>query len=134
MVNFGPLMADICWRVWGTPANFNGFRVLASLLQRRRSTEADQTARCLAVSWPGTLCIYFQGPLPPNGILPAAKFTLRPSTAFSYIDGVIARHSSSGRHPNFVAWYMEWNYGTLTPRHFQQRASPIFRGRPSCWA
>jgi len=43
MVNFGPLGAEIDWRVWGTPANFNGFRVLASLLQRRRSTEANQT-------------------------------------------------------------------------------------------
>jgi len=32
MVNFGLLMAEICWRVWGTPANFNGFRVLAALL------------------------------------------------------------------------------------------------------
>jgi len=32
MVNFG-LTAEICWRVWGTPANFNGFRVLAALLQ-----------------------------------------------------------------------------------------------------
>ena len=32
MVNFGPLVAEICWRVWGTPANFNGFRVLAELL------------------------------------------------------------------------------------------------------
>jgi len=32
MVNFGPLMGEICWRVWGTPANFNGFRVLAALL------------------------------------------------------------------------------------------------------
>jgi len=32
MVNFGPLAAEICWRVWGTPANFNGFRVLAALL------------------------------------------------------------------------------------------------------
>jgi len=31
MVNFSPLKADICWRVWGTPANFNGFRVLAAL-------------------------------------------------------------------------------------------------------
>jgi len=29
--------------VLGTPANFNGFRVLAALLQRRRSTEANQT-------------------------------------------------------------------------------------------
>jgi len=32
MVNFGLLMADIGWRVWGTAANFNGFRVLAALL------------------------------------------------------------------------------------------------------
>jgi len=29
---FGLLKAEICWRVWGTPANFNGFRVLAALL------------------------------------------------------------------------------------------------------
>jgi len=27
MVNFGLLTAEICWRVSGTPANFNGFRV-----------------------------------------------------------------------------------------------------------
>jgi len=27
MVNFGPLAAEICWRVWGTPVNFNGIRV-----------------------------------------------------------------------------------------------------------
>ena len=32
MLNFGLLAAEICWRVWGTPANFNGFRVLAALL------------------------------------------------------------------------------------------------------
>ena len=32
MVNLGLLTAEICWRVWGTPANFNGFRVLAALL------------------------------------------------------------------------------------------------------
>jgi len=32
MVKFGPITAEICWRVWGTPANFNGFRVLPALL------------------------------------------------------------------------------------------------------
>ena len=32
MVNFGLVTAEICWRVWGTPANFNGFRVLTALL------------------------------------------------------------------------------------------------------
>ena len=43
MVKFSPLAAEVDWRVWGAPANFNGFRILASLLQRRRSTEVNQT-------------------------------------------------------------------------------------------
>jgi len=34
MVNFDPLAAEIGPVVWGTPANFNGFRVLAALLHR----------------------------------------------------------------------------------------------------
>jgi len=114
MVNLGPLAAEILSLVCGTPANFNGFRVLASLLQRRCSTEANQTARCLAVSWAGTLYIHFRGLLPHNGVLPGAKFTLLPSFALSYIGRVTALHSSSGRQPNFVAWYTELNYGTVT--------------------
>jgi len=32
MMNFGKLTAEIDPVVWGTPANFNGFRVLAALL------------------------------------------------------------------------------------------------------
>jgi len=32
MVNFGPLAVEIVLLVWGTPANFNGFLVLAPLL------------------------------------------------------------------------------------------------------
>jgi len=32
MVNLGPLAAEIDPVVWGMPANFNGFRVLAALL------------------------------------------------------------------------------------------------------
>ena len=32
VVNFGLLTAEIRWRVWCAPANFNGFRVLAVLL------------------------------------------------------------------------------------------------------
>ena len=32
MVNFGLLPAEIVLLVWGTPANLNGFRVLAALL------------------------------------------------------------------------------------------------------
>jgi len=43
MVNFSPLTDEIGLPVWDNPANFNRFRVLASLLQRHRSTEANQT-------------------------------------------------------------------------------------------
>ena len=31
MVNFGPLVAEIVSLVWGTPGNFNGFRVFSSI-------------------------------------------------------------------------------------------------------
>jgi len=44
MVNFGLLTAEICWRVWGTPANFNGFRVLAALLHGTLVVGVSQTA------------------------------------------------------------------------------------------
>jgi len=44
MVNFGPLTAESCWRVWGTPANFNGFRVLAALLHGTMVVGVSQTA------------------------------------------------------------------------------------------
>ena len=111
MVNFGSLAAEIDWRVWGAPANFNGFRVLPSLLQRCCSTEINHTNFGRLLSW---YIIYtFLEALAPDGILPRAKFTLRPSLAFSYIGNVTERHSSSGRQPNFVAWYKEWNYGTF---------------------
>jgi len=45
MVNFGPVAAEICWRVCGTPANFNGFRVLAALLHRILVLGISQTLR-----------------------------------------------------------------------------------------
>jgi len=45
---------------------------------------------------------------------PGAKCMLRPSLEFSYIGSVTAWHSSSGRQPNFAAWYKEWNSGTFT--------------------
>jgi len=38
MVNFGLLAAEIVSLVWGTPANFNGFRFLAALLHSQTAT------------------------------------------------------------------------------------------------
>ena len=73
--------------VWSTPANFNGFRVLASLLHRRRSTEVNETLHDV---WPTPALLHYiyiwSGALAPNGILPCAKLALRPSLALPYID------------------------------------------------
>jgi len=94
MLNFGPLMADFSSGAWGS-----GFiRVLALLpQQRRRSAEANQTLNHVWTS-PALVHYYtFSGALVRNGILPGAKFTMRPSLAFFYIGSVTARHSSSLR-------------------------------------
>jgi len=68
MVNFGPLTTEIDWRVWFCGrtesrrilklgfANFNGFRVLALLLHRRRSTEVNQT---LHDAWPSPGLVHY---------------------------------------------------------------------------
>jgi len=45
MANFGLLTAEICWRIWGTPANFNGFHVLAALLHGTLVVGVSQTLR-----------------------------------------------------------------------------------------
>ena len=66
-----------------------------------------------------------------DGILPGAKFTLCPNVAFSYIGSVTARHSSSGRQPNFVVWYKEWIWNFRTGRQMRHLYSA---GRPSHWA
>jgi len=39
------LTAEICCRVWGTPANFNGFHILAALLRGTLVVGVSQTLR-----------------------------------------------------------------------------------------
>ena len=88
MVNFGPLTAEIGSGVLGTTANFNGFRVLASLLHRRRLTEVNQSLHDL---WPSPRVVryiyVFGGSCPLRNF--GAKFTLRPRLAFSNIGGAL---------------------------------------------
>ena len=43
MVKFGALASEIDSVVWGTPANFNGFRVLAALLHGTPVLGVSQT-------------------------------------------------------------------------------------------
>jgi len=45
MVNFGSAAAEIGSLVWGTPTNFNGFRVLAALMHGTPAVGVSQTFR-----------------------------------------------------------------------------------------
>ena len=45
MVNFGLLAAEIGPVDWGTPANFNGLRILAALLNGSQVVSVSQTLR-----------------------------------------------------------------------------------------
>ena len=86
MVNFGPLAAEIGRVVWGTRLKFQRVSRLGSITAAT-SLNGSQPyfARCLAVSCAATLYKHFWWLLPRNGILPAAKFSLRPpSLALSY--------------------------------------------------
>ena len=51
-----PLTAEIGSEVWGTRANFNGFRVLAALLQQCRSADVNQTLRDV---WPSPGLVHY---------------------------------------------------------------------------
>jgi len=66
MVNFGPLTAEIGWRLWGTsPANFNEFRVLALLLHQPLSAEVNQSLHNVWL-YPGWYTIYILRALAPE--------------------------------------------------------------------
>ena len=121
MANFGPLATEIVSLVWGAPTNFNGFRVLASLLQRRRSTEANQTLHDV---WPSPAllhCIYiFGGCCCVTEICQVQNSVCVLQVLRSPIGIVTAPHSSSRREPNFAA--------LSTGRHLYSA------GRPSRWA
>jgi len=107
IVNVGPLAAETCWQVWGTPANFNGFGVLASLLHRRRSTEVNKTLHDVSPSTGLLHCIYiFGGSCPVTEFCPVQN-SLCVQVLHSPISAALLHGTawSSGCQPNFVAWY-----------------------------
>ena len=118
------LATEIGSGVWGTPANFNGFRVWPSLQQWRRSPDANQTLHDV---WPSPGLVHniyvFGGSWPPDGILPGAKFTLHPSLAFSYIVSITAAGCQT-------LWRGTWN-GII--RNFRRGRHLYSAGWPSHW-
>ena len=120
MVNFGPLTAKIGSGVWGTPTNFNGFCILAALLLRRCSLEANHTLHDV---WPYPALLHYIYIF--GGSCPLTEICLLQNSLYvqvlrSLIGTVTAWHSSSGRQSNFAAL----NRG----RHLYSA------GRPSGWA
>ena len=87
ILNFSLLTAEICWRVWGTPANFN-----ASLLQRRRSTEVDQRLHYVR-PYPGLVyCIYVFG-------------SSCPLTEFCHVQNSLCVHCPATNHRTSLSGY-----------------------------
>ena len=119
-LNFGPLTAEICWRVWGIPANFNGFRVLAWLLHRRGSTDVNQI---LDDVWPSPALIYyiyiFGGSCPQRNFARCKIYFASKSCVLLYWQ-------------HYCAALEHWASAKLCG--VQQRVPPIFAGRPSRWA
>ena len=115
MANFGPLTAEIGWRVWGTPENFNGFRVFASLLQRRRSLGANQTLHDV---WPSPGLVHyiiryiFGRSCPLTEFCPVQN-SLYVEVLRSFILAALLHGTPAAGVSQTAAWYKEWNYGTL---------------------
>jgi len=90
------------------PVNFNGFRVLASLLYWCRSRDVNQTLHDV---WPSLGLVRYVY-VSRGSCLLTEFFKMQNSLCVQVLR--TARHSTSRRQPNFVAWYKEWNYGTFT--------------------
>ena len=120
-------MAEIGSVVWGTPANFNGFRVLASLLQRRRSPEANQTLHDV---WPSPALLHYMYIF--GGSCPLTEFCRVQNSLYvqvlrSPILAALLHGSPAPGISQTAAWYEEWNY-----RSFAEGA-PIFSRLAIMW-
>jgi len=111
MMNFGPLVAEIGQVVWGTPPNVNGFRVLAALLQRRRSPEANQTLHDV---WPSPGLLHY---IHFRGLLPLTEFCPVQNSLYVQVFQVLRRGIQGMKLHNFCRG-----------RHLYSA------GRPSRWA
>jgi len=99
MANFGLLTAEIGSCVWGILSKFQRVSRLAFVTAATSLTGGQPNfARCLAVSWAVTLYILlfiYTLSGASGGIFSGAKFSLRPSLAFSYIGTALQQRASA---------------------------------------
>jgi len=129
MLNFGALTAEIRSRVWGIPANFNQFRVLASLLHRRRSMEVNKTLQDV---WPSPGLVHYIYVL--GGSCPLTEFCqLQNSLCIQVLHSPILPallHSTQAVAVSQTLWHGTCN-GIMELSHGRHLYSA---GRPSRWA
>jgi len=118
------LAAAIVLLVCGTPANFNGLHVLASLLQRRRSTEANKTK--MFGRFLGWYTIYtFSGAVAPQRNFARCKIYFASQVSRSPI---LPPYTALEQRPSgkryFIMWYVHRTRNKIT--ELSLRAPPIF--------
>jgi len=104
MANCSPLMAEIGWRVWGTRANFNQFRVFASLVHRHCSAEVSRTLHDV---WPSPGLVrhrYISGASCPPQNFARCKLHFASKCCFLLYWQHCCMHSSSVHQANFAAF------------------------------
>jgi len=90
----------------GHPANFNGFRVLASLLHRRRSTEVNQALHDV---WPFPGLVHYVYIL--GGSCPVTEFCQVQNSfcvqvlRYPILAALLRDTRAVSRQPNFADWY-----------------------------
>jgi len=119
MVNVGPLAAEIRWRIWDTPANFNWFLILSSLLRRRRLAEVNKTLHDVLPS-PGLVhYIYIFG-----GSCSLTEFCPVQNSLCVLHSPILAalQHGTGAVGVSQTLWHGTRNGGT----ELSQRALPMF--------
>ena len=127
---YGELRPSNGWDQFGSLAHPSKFQWVSHLAFVTRLTAAtslttDQPnfARCLAVSLAATLYVHFRGLLPPDGILPSAKFTY-----LLYVQVLRSPTLAALLHGNPAAGVSQTlQHGTKNGiTELSQRAPPIF--------
>jgi len=106
-------------REWGTPANFNGFRVLASLVERyvvhRRPTPTKLCTifgRLLGCYTRLYVCTLSSALAPWRNFATCKIHFVSKSCVLLYWQRYCTTLQQLSQS-NFAAWYKEWNYGTF---------------------
>jgi len=130
MVNFGSLTAEIHSVVWGTPSKFQRVSCLGFVTAATSLTGGQRSfARCLAVSWAGTLFIHFRGLLPPPDRIRHVQCSLCVQVLRSPILAALLHGTPASGSAKLCGVIQG-----MELRNFRRRRHLYSAGRPSRWA